>query len=214
MLGRELTDLELVEFDAGISTLTPAELLAGLRARVRRLEMEHARARDQSRHCRASAVEEAQRRGGPYLFNRWRDWSGTPFDSGEVTAAIVEALTQEGISAWNGDGVSLVTQMVEAGHARAVKAELERDEALGKLDAARVVEIAHLGRIEEMRQLIENLVTVLNEANIGEHAGDCPAKDKPALIALCDCSHPEQEPLTLKVKALLVVVEEMRNGTT
>lgn len=189
MLGREITDAELVELDAGTSTLDPTEQVEGLRARVRRLERLDAIAEEQRRNSRERAVAEALVRGGPGVFNRWRNWDGTPFDYGEVCVAIVEALTQEGVQAWIGDGVSIVAQMVEAGHDRAVKAEKER---------------------EELGVVIDGLVQVLTEANVGEHAWDCPANGKMERLASCDCGHPESSPLSVKARAALAAAKALR----
>lgn len=156
MLHREIDDSELRILEAGEpSFLTPAEQVEGLIKRLRRVETEHnnmidaaskinenyaariqhlekLRVHDDNMRKRnqAAAVEQALAHGGPYVFNRWRNWKGTPFDMQDVSVGICEALTQNGVIAWNGDGVSIVAQMVEAGHRRAEKAEKERDELL------------------------------------------------------------------------------------
>jgi len=210
MLWREIDDKELADLDAGTSVLSLKEQVEGLRARLRRLETAQAIAEEQRQRCRANAVEEAKRRGGPYLFNRWRDWEGTPFDYGDVCAAIVEALTQEGVQAWLGDGTSIVTQMVEAGHTRAVKAETEREAALGKLDAAYVVETALRNHIRDLEATVDVLIQVLTDAKVGEHAWDCPANGRAGNLARCDCSHPESNPLALRVNAVLAAAKTLR----
>lgn len=154
MLNREIDDLELKMLEAGEPTvLSEAEKVEGLIKRLCRVEaetskmieaaslineqyslriqkLEKMRTHDENMRKRNQdeAAEQALKRGGPYIFNRWRNWEGTPFDMSDVCAAICEALTQNGVIAWNGDGVSIVAQMVEAGHRRAEKAEKERDE--------------------------------------------------------------------------------------
>jgi hypothetical protein len=47
------------------------------------------------------------------------------YDTGEVVAAICDALTREGQTAWPGDGTSCVEQMVRLQWERAEKAEAE-----------------------------------------------------------------------------------------
>lgn len=79
---------------------------------------------------RADAQAEAERRGftpSHTLHGKWYSpqcLADEQYDPGEVLAAIVHALTQEGISVWNGDGVSIVEQMVRVqwdARARAVR---------------------------------------------------------------------------------------------
>lgn len=157
MLHREIDDVELKLLESGEPTvLSEAEKVEGLIKRLHRVEVEseqllEAASKVNENYARRiqeleklqkhtdgqrkrfidEAAEQAAKRGGPHIFNRWRNWSGTPFDMSDVCAAICEALTTHGVIAWNGDGVSIVAQMVEAGHRRAEHAEKERDKYKG-----------------------------------------------------------------------------------
>lgn len=55
------------------------------------------------------------------------------YDSGEVIAAICSALTQEGQTAWPGDGTSIVEQMIRLQVERAQKAERIVDYVCGAI---------------------------------------------------------------------------------
>lgn len=49
-----------------------------------------------------------------YWWGRWRQQPPPEFDYDLCELAIIDALTQEGVTAWHGDASSCVTQIVEA----------------------------------------------------------------------------------------------------
>jgi hypothetical protein len=78
---------------------------------------------------RNKAKEETARRGFKEGELQWL-WRTVEcfkrkYDSGEVIAAICDALTREGQTAWSGDGTSCVEQMIRLQWERAERAEAE-----------------------------------------------------------------------------------------
>lgn len=78
---------------------------------------------------REQAEKETRRYGFEPGLLQWlwrgRDCFTRKYDSGEVIAAICDALTREGQTAWPGDGTSCVEQMIRLQWDRAEKAEAE-----------------------------------------------------------------------------------------
>lgn len=85
----------------------------------------------------------------------WRipECFGRKYNSGEVVAAICDALTREGQTAWPGDGTSCVEQMIRLQWDRAEKAEAElaassKENARLRHEASTDAEAMRLGLIE------------------------------------------------------------------
>jgi hypothetical protein len=90
----------------------------------------------------------------PGFWEAWRSANPPPFDYETCELAILDALTQEGISAWHGDASGCVTQIVQAQAKRAEAAEAERAEAL--------IEIRKYGAWTELLPAIRHMVERLN----------------------------------------------------
>lgn len=76
----------------------------------------------------------------------------------------------------------------------------ERDEALAACTALEA----------RYQQLVDKLAAVVTEANVGEHAWDCPAHNNADKLSECDCGHPELKPLTLRANEVLTLVSHAR----
>lgn len=59
------------------------------------------------------------------VFDLWRNNPPAEWDDNEAVAAVLDALCNEGIRAWNGDGVGIVVQIIKAQYDRWQKADIE-----------------------------------------------------------------------------------------
>lgn len=100
-------------------------------------------AQQSQQYYRDMAKAETERRGFKEGDLQWL-WRNSgcfarQYDSGEVNAAICDALTREGQTAWNGDGTSCVEQMIQLQWDRAEKAEAEVRRLSAVPDATQMV---------------------------------------------------------------------------
>ena len=140
-----------IEHNGLVFVKTPAawhelgKALEAARAEVERLTRIVAGGNEALRRARKASEDETRRLGYEpgALQMRWRGWGSPPPKSDtpnywqELYGAICDALTQEGIVAWPGDGTGIVTQMIDAQVKAREKAEAENARLREALDIAR-----------------------------------------------------------------------------
>jgi hypothetical protein len=107
-------------------------------------------------------------RNGRALQDAWRD-AGCHRDPAEILHAIIDALTQEGITAWSGDATSIVEQIVRVQYDRAERAErTERERVRENLmdiaDALGCAKHPPIGHVERAKEIVREMLTTSPEA--------------------------------------------------
>jgi uncharacterized coiled-coil protein SlyX len=111
---------------------------------------------------------------GRALQDVWRD-AGCRRDPAEILPAIIDALTQEGISAWSGDATSIVEQIVRVQYDRAERAERTerervRDNLMDIADALGCAKHPPIGHVERAKEIVREMLTTSPEAGRREPA--------------------------------------------